>query len=65
VLTALYVLSSYIDQICFVFKGLNTVLENHKATERSYIQCGAFSKQWKLLKYSPLEERISALAAGL
>jgi len=26
-------------------------LKNHEATERSYVQCGTVSKQWKSLKY--------------
>jgi len=26
-------------------------LKRHEATERSYVQCGTVSKQWKSLKY--------------
>jgi hypothetical protein len=41
---------------------LNPTVKNREETGRSYVQCGPFSKQWKSLKCSPLEELESALA---
>jgi hypothetical protein len=41
---------------------LNTVIKNHKEIERSYVQCGPFSKQ-KSLKYLLQEKLEPALAA--
>lgn len=43
--------------------ALDPVMKNHEKTERSFIQCRPCSKQWKSLKYSPLEEFESTLAA--
>jgi hypothetical protein len=42
---------------------LNTTVKNHEQIERGYVQRGPFSKQWKSLKRSPLEELESAFAA--
>jgi hypothetical protein len=42
---------------------LNPIVKNHGETERSFAQCGPFSKQQKSLKSSLLEELESALAA--
>jgi hypothetical protein len=42
---------------------LKTIVKNLDVTERSDIQCGTFSAQWKSLKHSMLEELESALAA--
>jgi hypothetical protein len=41
---------------------LNTIVKNREEIERSYIQCGSFSKHQKSLKYSPLE-KLAALTA--
>jgi hypothetical protein len=41
----------------------NPIVKNHEETERSFVQCGSFSKQQQSLKYSLLEELESALAA--
>lgn len=42
---------------------LNPVMKNHEETGRSFVRCRPFSKQWKSLKCSPLEELESTLAA--
>lgn len=42
---------------------LNPVMKNHEETGRSFVHCRPFSKQWKSLKCSPLEELESTLAA--
>jgi hypothetical protein len=44
---------------------LNTTVKNREEIERSYVQCGPFSKQQISLKRSPLEKLKSALAAWL
>jgi hypothetical protein len=38
-------------------------MKNHEKTERSLIQCSPISKKQKSLKYSPMEELESTLAA--
>jgi hypothetical protein len=42
---------------------MNTVVKIHEENEKSYIQCGPFSKQQKSLKHLPLEKMESAIAA--
>jgi hypothetical protein len=42
---------------------LYTIVKNCEEIEKRYVQCGPFSKQWKLLKDSPLEKLESAFAA--
>jgi hypothetical protein len=42
---------------------LKTIVMNSEEIEKSYIQCGPSSKQWKSLKHSPLKELESTLAA--
>jgi hypothetical protein len=42
---------------------LNLTVKSHKETERSFVECGPFSKQQKTLKCLSLEKLESALAA--
>jgi hypothetical protein len=43
--------------------ALNTTVKKREGVERSYIQCGTFSKEWKSLKYLHLEELESVESA--
>jgi hypothetical protein len=42
---------------------LNTTVKNCEEIDRRYVECGPFSKHWKLLKCLPLENLESVLAA--
>jgi hypothetical protein len=43
--------------------ALNTLVKNRRVIERSFVQCGLFSRQQKSLKCLPTEELDSAIAA--
>lgn len=40
---------------------LDTTVKNHEKIERYVVQCGPFSRQWRSLKRSPMEELQSAI----
>jgi hypothetical protein len=42
---------------------LTTTVKNCETTERTYVQCGTFCKQQKLLKHLPVKKLETALAA--
>jgi hypothetical protein len=52
-----------VSQLGLSVSSLNTAVKSHEEIERSYVQCGPFSKQQKSLNCLLLEKLESALAA--